>query len=70
MYMALLRSCLVIPLEKTDHSEEMGYVKDEALQGLPVYVAFTSEDAMKKWRPEHTDGKEIDATDFFLTLQG
>ena len=54
MYMAVLRASFIVPTEETKNGQpSQTYCQDLPLQGRPVYVAFTSVDAMRNWRPEH-----------------
>ena len=54
MYMAVLRASFIIPTESaTKNGDSAQFAQDAPLQGRPVFVAFTSVDAMKNWRPEN-----------------
>lgn len=69
MYMALLHATLIVPIENSSVEDEpLPFAKDEPLHNRPVYVAFTSVKAMRKWRPEQEEFQEIKGMDLFPKL--
>ena len=71
MYMAMLRANFYIPTEPSaDDSGETQFVKGDPLQGHDVYVAFTSEAALQRWRPGHLTPTRMVGLDLFPMLSG
>jgi len=69
MYMALLHATLIVPIETSpEEDESLPFAKDEPLHNRPVYVAFTSVKAMRKWRPDHEEFQEIKGMELFPKL--
>jgi hypothetical protein len=65
MYRALLRATLYVPTEPDpQRADETRFAQDEPLHGRPVYVTFTSLEALQRWQPQggaHTvmTGREL-----------
>ena len=53
MYMAVLRRLSSSQRRVRPRTGLAQFAQDAPLQGRPVFVAFTSVDAMKNWRPEN-----------------
>ena len=69
LYSALLRANLYIPIQAVgDDATETAFLQAEPLQGQPVYVAFTSAQAIGTWRPGHLQHTQMSGMDLFPLL--
>ena len=69
MYMALLRAELYVPTEASmGGRDEDVFAQDDPLHGNPVYVAFTSLEALRQWRPAEGSFTKMDGMTFFPIL--
>ncbi len=69
MYMALLRSQLYVPVDGGDGGGVERFLQDQPLQGQPVYVVFTSLEALALWRPDHAEVVKMDGMSLFPALR-
>ena len=71
VYRSLLRAQLYIPTvgDGTGDGIEI-FAQDEPLQGLPVYVVFTTLDALRRWHGDGGAFTTMDGTALFPILHG
>ena len=71
VYRALLSTSLIVPTQRESaDSPAFTYAQDEPLNGRPVYVAFTSTQALERWRPEDLNHVEVEGAELFTVLAG